>query len=103
MVDIDVLRGCSAAIRDTGRRRVIVFAGVILFLVAFALVVPADAQGSTNRRGQIQGVVIDAAGEPVPVASVRVLQSASHAFVTRAATKPDGSFRTEQLSPGSYV
>src|SRR5687767_5004541 len=54
--------------------------------------------------GEIRGKVLDAEGKtPIAMASVAVWTKVNPMLVAGAMTRPDGSFRIEGLTPGSYT
>lgn len=88
--------------RTSSRRfSVLVLAALLLPAVAAAQAPPGLPAGVAALLGQVTGTVVDdATGEPIPLATVALYQQG--AFVTGAATTPDGAFEVASLRPGTY-
>ncbi|HYD53661.1 MAG TPA: TonB-dependent receptor [Gemmatimonadaceae bacterium] len=57
---------------------------------------------ATQAPGQLSGVVVDDAGQPIGGASIAVRGGRDSALVNGAIARADGAFRVEGLAPGRY-
>lgn len=74
---------------------------LVPFLLALSLAVPAAAQSTVS--GALQGTVTDAAGEPLPGATVTIRSDALVRGSATSVTDASGAWRFPSLPPGIYA
>jgi hypothetical protein len=80
------------------RKAVYAYKSIFVLIIAAWLLVPAGAWAQPVALPVWQGILRNAAGAPIPGATVRLTASAAAEAVTGA----DGSFRLLNLAPGQY-